>query len=117
MVSSLGALCVLELGLLFPTSGGTYVYMYELGDIVAFLYAWLSVLISRPSSGKLTADLNFRISFEGFLTSVNRLKSILYVELTKAAIVGISFSEYVAQLFSGRVGSKQPWTRDQQETA
>ena len=52
MVSSLGALCVLELGLLFPTSGGTYVYMYELGDIVAFLYAWLSVLISRPSSGK-----------------------------------------------------------------
>ena len=51
MVSSLGALCVLELGLLFPTSGGTYVYMYELGDIVAFLYAWLSVLISRPSSG------------------------------------------------------------------
>ena len=79
MVSSLGALCVLELGLLFPTSGGTYVYMYELGDIVAFLYAWLSVLISRPSSGKLTADSNFRSSFEDFFLTSVIVELILYV--------------------------------------
>ena len=38
-----------------PASGGTYVYMAELGDIVGFLYSWLSILVSRPSSGSIVA--------------------------------------------------------------
>ena len=37
IISSLGALCALELGLLFPASGGSYVYIYHgLGDLARF---------------------------------------------------------------------------------
>ena len=43
----------LELGLLFPVSGGSYIYIgLGLGDGLAFLYAWTCILITRPASGK-----------------------------------------------------------------
>ena len=52
LISCLGALCLLELGLLFPISGGAYIYIGKgLGDALAFLYAWTCILVTRPASG------------------------------------------------------------------
>ena len=45
-----GALSLAELGTLIPLSGGEYVYSLEaFGSIVAFLYAWVSVTMLKPS--------------------------------------------------------------------
>lgn len=51
ILSALGALCYIELGLLIPKSGGEYVYLKEaFGDAAAFLFSWTQVLVYRPSS-------------------------------------------------------------------
>lgn len=51
ILSALGALCYIELGLIIPKSGGEYVYLKEaFGDLAAFLFSWTQVLVYRPSS-------------------------------------------------------------------
>ncbi|XP_022086542.1 cystine/glutamate transporter-like [Acanthaster planci] len=48
--SLLGALCFAELGTTYPTSGAVYTYLRIIyGDLVAFLYLWISVLMAMPS--------------------------------------------------------------------
>src|SRR5215469_16254708 len=50
-----GALCYGALASHFPEAGGTYVYLREIfGKRVAFLYGWLSLLVTDPG---LTAML------------------------------------------------------------
>nr|KAG5696597.1 hypothetical protein BaRGS_034058 [Batillaria attramentaria] len=51
VISLLGALCYSELGTLMGKSGGEYQYLKEaFGGVVAFLFAWTSVIVIRPSS-------------------------------------------------------------------
>ena len=46
-----GALCFAELGTLIPKSGGEYAYLSKaFGAIPSFLFAWISVLVTWPSS-------------------------------------------------------------------
>ncbi|CAG5097296.1 Oidioi.mRNA.OKI2018_I69.XSR.g15012.t1.cds [Oikopleura dioica] len=55
-----------ELGLMYPESGGAYVYINEaLGDLFAFLYAWSSILIVRPASAAIGA-----VSFADYMCEV-----------------------------------------------
>src|SRR6516225_7548871 len=50
-----GALCYGALAARYPEAGGTYVYLREIfGKRVAFLYGWLSLLVTDPG---LTAML------------------------------------------------------------
>ncbi|XP_061196716.1 b(0,+)-type amino acid transporter 1-like [Saccostrea echinata] len=50
-ISLMGALSYAELGIILPKSGGEYIYIKEgLGDIPAFLYAWISIIVIRTSS-------------------------------------------------------------------
>ncbi|XP_062591122.1 b(0,+)-type amino acid transporter 1-like [Saccostrea cucullata] len=47
----MGALSYAELGIVLPKSGGEYIYIKEgLGDIPAFLYAWISIIVIRTAS-------------------------------------------------------------------
>lgn len=61
VIAIAGALCYIEVGLLFPKTGGEYIYLREaysfnkknaaldfLGSLLAFLYTWTSCLI-RPA--------------------------------------------------------------------
>lgn len=51
LVSLLGSLCYIELGLTIPKSGGEYAYLAEaFGPMSAFLFSWTQVLVYRPSS-------------------------------------------------------------------
>jgi len=46
-----GALSYSELGTMIRKSGGEYAYMKEAyGDVMAFLFAWTSVMVIRTSS-------------------------------------------------------------------
>lgn len=62
-----GALCYIEVGLLFPKTGGEYVYLYEaysfkkkntaldfMGSLFAFLYTWASGLIRPAGAAVIT---------------------------------------------------------------
>ncbi|KAK3086047.1 hypothetical protein FSP39_012620, partial [Pinctada imbricata] len=51
VIALLGALCYSEIGTLIKRSGGEYAYIREAyGNVLAFLYAWTSVIVIRTSS-------------------------------------------------------------------
>ncbi|PVD20737.1 hypothetical protein C0Q70_18898 [Pomacea canaliculata] len=51
VIALMGALCYSELGTLMSKSGGEYQYFREaFGNAAAYLYAWTSVAVLRPSS-------------------------------------------------------------------
>ena len=63
LIAVFGGLCYIELALLIPKTGQEYVYILEgysfkkrnkwtelLGSLLAFLYAWTSIIIIRPTS-------------------------------------------------------------------
>lgn len=67
LISIAGALCYIEVGLLFPKTGGEYVYLHEaysfrkknaalefLGSLFAFLYTWASGLIRPAGAAVIT---------------------------------------------------------------
>ena len=51
VLSIFGALSYLELGLAIPKSGGEYTYLREgYGPLPAFMFAWTTVLVNKPSA-------------------------------------------------------------------
>ncbi len=49
MLALFGALTYAELGTMFPRSGGIYVFLHQgFGPIVAFVFGWTYMLISKP---------------------------------------------------------------------
>ncbi|EDO41595.1 predicted protein, partial [Nematostella vectensis] len=51
LLSLLGALCYIELGLAVPKSGAEYAYLGEgFGALASFLFSWTQVLVYRPAS-------------------------------------------------------------------
>lgn len=51
LITILGAMTFAELGGMFPHAGGIYVYLKEAyGDLVAFLYGWVTLLVINTGS-------------------------------------------------------------------
>ena len=51
VVSLFGAMIYAELGVLFPETGGPYIYLQEMyGDLPAFLYGWSSLVVINTAS-------------------------------------------------------------------
>ncbi|CAG5115858.1 unnamed protein product, partial [Candidula unifasciata] len=68
VISLLGSLCYCELGTLIPRSGGEYSYIRgAYGNMLAFLYTWVSVILIKPAGlaiMSLTFGVNFSSVFE-----------------------------------------------------
>ncbi|XP_063109461.1 b(0,+)-type amino acid transporter 1 isoform X4 [Cavia porcellus] len=51
ILATLGALCFAELGTMITKSGGEYPYLMEaFGPIPAYLFSWVSMMVTKPSS-------------------------------------------------------------------
>lgn len=56
IVALMGGLCFAELGTMIPESGAEYSYILRaLGDLPAFLFAWISNLLINPASVAITS--------------------------------------------------------------
>ncbi|XP_076810397.1 b(0,+)-type amino acid transporter 1-like [Clavelina lepadiformis] len=65
LLATFSALSYVELGLMIRKSGGEYQYLKEAyGDLVAFLLAWTSIIVTKPSSFAIIA-----IGFAQYVTA------------------------------------------------
>lgn len=65
VLATLSAISYIELGLMIKKSGGEYNYLKEaFGDAIGFVFAWTSILISKPSSFAIIA-----IGFAQYVTA------------------------------------------------
>ncbi|XP_038067086.1 b(0,+)-type amino acid transporter 1-like isoform X6 [Patiria miniata] len=55
VLATMGALCYAELGTVIPKSGAEYAYLFYLGPIPAYLFAWTSTIVIKPSSLSIIA--------------------------------------------------------------
>lgn len=103
LLSFFGALTYAELGAMKPQAGGEYIYVRDAyGPLGGFLYAWTTLLISKPAS-IATVTLGFvrilgTFSLFSFFSQPLLLKplEITYGQLAAiAAAVAISFLNYI----------------------
>jgi basic amino acid/polyamine antiporter, APA family len=103
LLSFFGALTYAELGAMKPQAGGEYIYVRDAyGPLGGFLYAWTTLLISKPAS-IATVTLGFvrilgTFSLFSFFSQPLVLKplTITYGQLAAiAAAIAISFLNYI----------------------
>src|SRR6266404_524512 len=103
LLSFFGALTYAELGAMKPQAGGEYIYVRDAyGPLGGFLYAWTTLLISKPAS-IATVTLGFvrilgTFSLFSFFSQPFLLKPLIITYGQVAAItaaVAISFLNYI----------------------
>ena len=103
LLSFFGALTYAELGAMKPQAGGEYIYVRDAyGPLGGFLYAWTTLLISKPAS-IATVTLGFvrilgTFSLFSFFSQPFLLKPLIITYGQLAAItaaVAISFLNYI----------------------
>ena len=100
-----GALTFAELGGLFPKTGGVYVFLKEAyGDLIAFLYGWVILLVI--TSGALAALSLAFAHFLNFIIPIPEpyLKFIAIFLILFLAIInmmGIRIGDLFSKIFSG----------------
>lgn len=105
LIALTGSLSFSELGSMFPSAGGVYVYLKEaFGDKLAFLYGWVILLVIN--TGALAA---LSIAFANYLTffidisatTQIAIASITILLLTALNVRGVGLSQIFANLFTG----------------
>jgi len=94
-----GALAFSELGAMFPSAGGVYVYLREtFGAPLAFLYGWTSfIAIDTGAIAALSAAFAIYLGQFLDLSSTQRKVAsiVLIIALTAANIIGVKFGKYI----------------------
>ena len=99
LISICGALAVAELSSLLPRAGGVYVFLREAyGDAAAFVFGWLSVLVTAPTAVAALATVfsEFLLNLLGMPANAVRVQGIAI-----AAIIALT----CANVLGARVGT------------
>ncbi len=105
LIALTGALTFAELGGMFPTAGGVYVFLREAyGPFTGFLYGWTILLVIN--TGALAALAIALVEYLSFFYNFPASAKIgiaisLIAGLTLFNLVGISASQWLANLFTG----------------
>lgn len=95
LLSMAGGLTLCELGVLFPRTGGVYIYLEELfGPKTAFLYGWMIMMLYGPASIGALA---------GYFSSV--FCTLFDIGSQYAAVVGAGVMTFV--IFVNSIGVRQ----------
>ena len=105
LVALTGALTFSELGSMFPGAGGVYVYLREAyGDLVGFLYGWVSLLVIITGAiAALSYLFAEYITIFPFFENIGKtnLAIMAIVVLTTINIFGVNIGQWLANLFTG----------------
>ena len=105
LIALTGSLSFSELGSMFPTAGGVYVYLKEaFGERIAFLYGWVILLV--VNTGALAA---LALAFANYLTFFIPLSEINKISIAIATIItltalnvrGVGLSQMFSNVFTG----------------
>lgn len=89
VLSVLGSLGYIELGLAIKKSGGEYIYFKEaFGAMIAFLYSWSCVLVTRPASLAITLLTFGHYLLEPIYPCTDREDLVPIVKLLAAIAIG-----------------------------
>lgn len=99
VVCTIGALCYAELGTLIPKSGADYAYIRHCwGDLPAFMYLWVSLVMVFPMSNAIGAITFSHYFLQPILNGMGCLDEIppeFAVQLLAAAVM----CEYIPACF------------------
>ena len=104
LITLTGALTFAELGGLFPKAGGVYVYLREVfGDLTAFLYGWVTLLV--VNTGSLAALGLIFAEYATFYIPLTDIQKILLamttiISLTAINIRGVNTSQWIINIFT-----------------
>jgi len=107
VLSFLGALTYAELGAMKPDAGGEYVYVRDAyGPLMGFMYAWTTLLISKPGSiaSMVTGMVRILGTFAAFSFLSATLVRVPFV-VTAGQLVAISIVVFVS--FINYIGVKK----------
>jgi APA family basic amino acid/polyamine antiporter len=105
LIALTGSLTFSELGSMFPSAGGVYVYLKNsFGDKTAFLYGWITLLV--VNTGALAA---LSLAFANYLTffiDLSEMQKIMIaistiLVLTYINVRGIGVSQSLSNVFTG----------------
>lgn len=105
LIALTGSLSFSELGSMFPSAGGVYVYLKEaFGDKLAFLYGWVILLVIN--TGALAALSIAFVSYLSFFIEISQtvqiaIASATILILTALNVRGVGLSQMFANLFTG----------------
>jgi basic amino acid/polyamine antiporter, APA family len=105
LITLMGALTFAELGGMYPKAGGIYVFLKAAyGDIVAFLYGWVTLLVVNTGSLAYLAlafakyfNFVFPVGYEG----LQFVAILLIVVVTIINIFTVKIGEYFTNIFTG----------------
>jgi len=105
LIALTGALTLSELGGLFPSSGGVYVYLRKaFGEMAGFLYGWVILLVI--TTGAIAAlGTVFASYIANFIPMTEQQQIMLAIAtiivLTAINVTGVQTSQLFANLFTG----------------
>ncbi|MFZ4544541.1 MAG: APC family permease [Saprospiraceae bacterium] len=105
LITLTGALTFAELGAMFPNAGGIYVYLkVAYGDMIAFLYGWVTLLVVNTGSLAFLAlafakYFNFVIDVGYDGMQYVAIGMILFVTLVN--VFAVSIGEIVSSILTG----------------